>query len=126
MKTHAKDIAAAQQNLLKTRALLDVFTAELASDFPAPDKDCNDETFDAWNEAYEQANLDRGGFKIQDAKTAAEDVLLSAFGAWIRSLKSPSPALIEVLDLAGKRYTVRVKLLDMAMKLDTRTLWMVS
>ena len=126
MKTHAKDIAAAQKNLLKTRALLDVFTAELALDFPAPDKDCDDATFDAWNEAYEQANLDRGGFKIQDARTAAEDALLSTFGAWIRSLKSPSPALIEVLELAGKRYTVRVKMVDLAMKLDTRTLWMVS
>ena len=126
MKTHAKDIAAAQQNLLKTRALLEAFTAELARDFPAPDKDCDDATFDAWNEAYEQANLDRGGFKIQDARTAAEDTLLSTFGAWIRSLKSPSPALIEVLDLASKRYTARVKLVDLAMKLDTRTLWMVS
>ena len=126
MKIHANDIAAAQQNLLKTRALLDVFTAELNHDFPAPDKDCDDATFDAWNETYEQANLDRGGFTIQDARTAAEDALLSTFGAWIRSLKSPSPALIEVLDLASKRYTVRVKLLDMAMKLDTRTLRVVS
>ena len=126
MQTHAKDIATAQQNLLKTRALLDVFTDRLNRDFPAPASDCDDATFDAWGEAYEQANLDRGGFKIQDARTAAEDALLSTFGAWIRSLKSPSPALIEVLDLAGKRYTARVKLVDLAMKLDTRTLWMVS
>ena len=126
MKTHAKDIAAAQQNLLKTRALLDMFTDRLNRDFPAPEPDCDDATFDVWNEAYEQANLDRGGFKIQDARTAAEDALLSTFGAWIRSLKSPSPALVEVLDLASKRYTARVKLVDLAMKLDTQTLWMVA
>ena len=50
MKTYAKDIATAQQNLLKTRALLDVFTAELDRDFPAPDKDCDDATFDAWKD----------------------------------------------------------------------------
>ena len=126
MKTHAKDIAAAQQNLLKTRALLDVFTAELARDFPAPDADCDDATFSAWNDAYEQANCERGGPEFRHAKTAAETALLDVFSVWMRSLKSAPQAVIEVLDMVGTRYTARVKVLELAMKLDTRTLWMVS
>lgn len=126
MNPHATAIKTAQQNLLVARAALEVFTERLNSDFPAPDAGCDDATFDAWNDAYERANLDRGGFKISDAKTAAETALLDVFAAWVRSLKSPTADLLTVLDLMHTRYRVRVRMIDTAMRLDTSTLWMVS
>jgi hypothetical protein len=126
MNPHALKIHTAQQNILIARAALEVFTERLNSDFPAPDADCDDATFSAWNDAYEQANMDRGGPEFRHAKTAAETALLDVFAVWMRSLKSAPQAVIEVLDMVATRYTARVKVLELAMKLDARTLWMVS
>lgn len=119
--THAKAIKTAQMNLLTTRAMVAEFTETLNADFPAPPQDCDDATFDMWNEAYEQAYLERGGFKIDALKTSAENDLIAAMSAWLRSLRSPPAAVIEVLDLIPTRYSARRKCLDLWMRLDART-----
>lgn len=124
--THATAIKSAQQTLILARAEHAVFVEALNAALPAPSADCDDATYDAWNDAYEAANLARGGITLERAKTAAEDDLLAAFSAWIRTVKTSSTDLRAVLDMAPTRYSVRVKLLDLAMRLDTQTLAMVA
>lgn len=121
--SHADAIKTAQMNLLVARALVAEFTAALNADVPAPPTGCDDATFDAWNDAYEQANLDRGGDKLDAAKTAAEDALLEAVSAWIRSMPSTSDDVLKMLALIPTRYDVRIRCLDLWMRLDTRTVW---
>ena len=123
---HAAAIQTAQANLLALRALSDVFQHELDRDLPAPAADCDDATFTAWNDALEQAIEDRGGPALFAARRAAEAALLDAVATWIRSLRTPSAALRNMLDMAPTRPDVQLKLLALAMRLDTNTLAMVA
>lgn len=121
--SHADAIKTAQMNLLAVRALIGEFVATLNADVPAPLPGCDDATFNAWNDAYEQANADRGGDKLDAAKTAAEDALIEAVSAWIRSMPSTSDDVLKMLAMIPTRYDVRIRCLDLWMRLDTRTVW---
>lgn len=124
--SHAKFITTAQQNLIATRALCDVLAAEIARDFPTPPIGVDEATFEVWNEAIGQAEIDRGVYKAADAKRAAEDALIASVGTWLQSLRRPRREVLELIDMLPKRYAAREKCIALFMKLDTSTLHMIE
>jgi hypothetical protein len=56
----------------------DAFDAELDADYPMPADDCDNATFDAWNDAYEDARCNRGGYSLDQECRNSEDAVLRA------------------------------------------------
>lgn len=119
--THATRIDAAQKTVLAAQALRDVLADECNAAVPAPDPTCDDATFSAWNDRYEDELEASGCNRAADMLAAARDELYAAGSAWVREVTRNS-GVLELLAMVERgHYVARTRLLDLWMRLDTRT-----
>lgn len=123
MNSHRDNIKTAKQNLLIARAALEVFNEAIDAEFPMP-TDCPDHVWDAWNDQYEDARCDRGGYGLEDAHRAAEDALIAACRAALAPMMGEDQKLGDLAFSAalgeGGRYNfkARRKVLDLCLRLN--------
>lgn len=75
----AANLTEAREDYLRAQALLDVRTAELDAQLPTPADDCTDAEFDAWNDAYCQAEI--ALYPLQNAVHDCKRAVIEA--AWV-------------------------------------------
>ena len=117
MNTIATRIARAQ---LAHTAAVDArqqLEQQLDADYPSDHIGDDDDAFDAWNDAYEDARMARGGFAIDDAVRATADELLRA----CRDL-APVEAYPAFDAALAHTHGARRRVLDLCVRMDTTTI----
>ena len=92
---------------------------------PTPADDCDEDTFDAWNDAHEDWCEANGLYAAEADRKAAEDALIRACRDGLSSdpqFADTRPAWDAALGENGRyHYGARCKVLDLCRRLDGRT-----
>ena len=73
----AREIEACRARLAHAEALLADLEIRLESLYPTPLADCDEATFDRWNNLYEDARCEAGGFSMDDAIRSEQTLLIA-------------------------------------------------
>jgi hypothetical protein len=124
LSTAALQIMTARKRLavaLARRAALD---ALLDARYPAPAEPCDDATFDAWNDAYEDARCEAGGYAADREVREAEAALIQIVR---EALPHDPDADVAFAAALGERspmgfVVARRRVLELCHRLDVSTL----
>jgi len=116
----------ARAALLTAAAKLEVIHAAAEAANPTPANDCDDATFDAWNDAHEDWCEANGMYAAEAGRKAAEDALIRACRDGLSAsaqFAATRPAWDAALGENGRayHYGARCKVLDLCRRLDGRT-----
>jgi len=124
MTNAASRIETAKAELLNARIAREAMEAGLEADYPTPGNDCDDVTFDRWNDDYEDAREARDGFTIDDRNRDAETELLQAVREAMADMMTGTIADVAFAAALGERhgFSKRGAMLDICIRLNTATL----
>ena len=125
-------ITACQGRLKHAMLMLADLDSRLSVLYPTPADDCDDATFDCWNDAYETARSAGGGYAMDNARRSEEALLIALCGRALQDIAAKQGAdAAEAHSTAfgaatglGRRYsyTAHRQVLDLCIRLDASTL----